>query len=128
VFDAVIESDRARKEASAQFVRRLQREGTALVYSSLLFLEAPQCWRRFFRRGELKHNDPEIPDDRLEAFKRANTLLEEFLDAFDCQEVTITKSLMNAAARIVAIYDVRAHEALSSSASRRLARLAHRLI
>jgi predicted nucleic acid-binding protein len=73
-----------------------------------------------FPKGDLKHSPPDIGDDRLEAFERANTLLEEFLDAFDCQEVAITKSLMNAASRIVAIYDLRAHDALVAALAKDL--------
>lgn len=93
-------------------MRRLQRENAVLVYSSLLFIEAPQCWRRFFRQGVLRRSDPNLADDRLKAFDTANRLLEDFLKAFECQEVAITKSLMSAASRLVALHDIRAHDAL----------------
>ncbi len=50
----------------------------------------------------------------------ADKLLADFLSAFACQEIAITKPLMLAASRLVANYDLSAHDALVVAVAREL--------
>jgi predicted nucleic acid-binding protein len=111
VFDAAIDTGEIQHDAGQQFAQRLRRHKTLPVYSSLLFIEAPQCWRRLFRRGILSRTPTSIAD-RIEAFGVADKLLADFLSAFGCQEIAITKTFMSAASRLVAHHDLSAHDAL----------------
>jgi predicted nucleic acid-binding protein len=60
----------------------------------------------------LRRTRASIGDDRIEAFGVADKLLADFLSAFGCQEIAITKPLMSAASRLVAHHDLSAHDAL----------------
>jgi predicted nucleic acid-binding protein len=111
VFDAAVNTGEIQHEAGQQFAQRLRRHHALLVYSSLLFIEAAQCWRRLFRKGIFGRMRPSI-EDRIEAFGFADKLLTDFLNAFGCQEIAITKPLMAAASRLVAHHDLSAHDAL----------------
>jgi predicted nucleic acid-binding protein len=84
------------------------------LYSSLLFLEAPQCWRRLFKRGLLipTQKGIDLAADRMNAFSEANTKLDQFLAAFNRHRVDIRRPTMHRASAFAASYDLNSHDAL----------------
>ena len=66
-FEAFLDSDGTgyRHEQSLAFAQRLIEERTEVVVSPLLYLEAPQCWRRLHRRGALPGTMSDDPPEVL---------------------------------------------------------------
>jgi hypothetical protein len=114
IFEALIDSGQGRHIPSRIFADKLLKANSLLLYSSLLYLEAPQCWRRLYKRGLLipaqKGVDPAT--DRMNAFIEADTKLEQFLAAFNRHRVNITRPLMRSASASAASYDLNSHDAL----------------
>jgi hypothetical protein len=98
IFEALIDSGQGRHASARAFANRLIQANWLLLYSLLLFLEAPQCWRRLYRRGILVPSQRSIDPvmDRVNAFTEANTKLEQFLASFNCNRINVTRSLMGA--------------------------------
>ena len=97
--------------------------GALLIVSSLLYIEAPQCWRRLYKRRVISPNEVggNVAADRVAAFRKADAALDTFLSGFECREATITKGLMQAASDMVARFDLNAHDALVAALARDLA-------
>jgi predicted nucleic acid-binding protein len=114
LFDAVMETDQGRHEPALGFAQRLRASNCVLVYSSLIFIEAPQCWRRMYARGLLVPNQQghDVVSDRINAFNKADNLLNELLASFRRRRVAISGRLMSAASRLVAMLNLKAHDAL----------------
>jgi predicted nucleic acid-binding protein len=97
-----------------RFAERLRAAKAILVHSSLIFLEAPQCWRKLYGRNLLPHSKQssltEI-DNRIAAFKEAEEALRGFLASFDRYEVPISKNIMKAASGLVAQFNLGSHDA-----------------
>lgn len=114
VFEALIDSGSGRHQPARSFCRRLQTENTPVIYSSLMFLEAPQCWKRFYRRGALVPKQPSFDPvlNRENAFREADLELERFLSNFNRQRINITRDLMRLGSKIAARYGMDSHDAL----------------
>ena len=114
IFDALIDAGQGRHVPARNFANRLIAANSLLVYSSLLFLEAPQCWRRLYQRGWLVSKQKGLTPaaDRRNAFLEANTSLEQFLASFNRHRVNITSSLMQSASDFAAYYELNSHDAL----------------
>jgi predicted nucleic acid-binding protein len=114
VFHALIEDGHGWHGPARQFAEVLQQNGTILIYSSLIFLEAPQCWRRLFNAKRLPvQPGPDILTERKRAFDRANGALTRFLGRFGRYEVGITKPLIKIANSLVAQHGfLSSHDAL----------------
>ncbi len=114
VFEALIDSGQGRHAPARAFADRLRQANSLILYSALIFLEAPQCWRRLYKRRLLiptqKGVDPIA--DRISAFSEANTKLEQFLAAFNRHRVNITQSLMRSGSAFAASHDLNSHDAL----------------
>jgi hypothetical protein len=110
----LIDSGQGRHVPTRAFCDRLQAENTQVIYSSLMFLEAPQCWKKLYKKGALAPKqsclDPTL--DRQQAFSEADAALEGFLSAFNCQRVNITRSLMRSGSAMAALYGLNSHDAL----------------
>ena len=119
VFEALIDSGTGRYIEARDFAERLRTTNSILVHSSLLFLEAPQCWRRLYKRGALIPNQRgiDIVSDRKNAFAEAERDLSTFLGAFNTQRVRITRRLMTLGSVMAATYDLRSHDALVAAIS-----------
>jgi hypothetical protein len=105
LFDAVMDSGAGRHERAMSFAGRLRDSNCIVVYSSAIFLEAPQCWRRMYARGFLVSNEPggDLATDRITAFRKADDQLDELLASFRRRRIAISRRLMSAASRLVAI-------------------------
>jgi hypothetical protein len=70
ILEALIDSGQGRHAPARAFANRLIQVNCLLLYSLLLFLEAPQCWRRLYRRGILVPSQRSIDPvtDRVNAF------------------------------------------------------------
>jgi predicted nucleic acid-binding protein len=114
VFDALVDSGQGRHAVARAFADRLRAANSLILYSSLIFLEAPQCWRRLYKRGLLvpAQRGLDLATDRMNAFTEANAKLEQFLAAFNRHRVNITQSLMQSASAFAASYDLNSHDAL----------------
>jgi predicted nucleic acid-binding protein len=100
--------DSRHAEARA-FAARLINAGSAVVYSSLLFLEAPQCWRRLYARGGLPSPRGAT---RLETFRSANEDLRVLLAQFGAVEIATDRAQLDLAVDLCAEYNLRPHDAL----------------
>jgi predicted nucleic acid-binding protein len=97
------------------FAERLRVANVTLIYSSLIFLEAPQCWKRLYNTGALvpSQRGANLASDRANAFSEANNALQTFLSAFDRKEVRVTKPLMKSATALVAEFNLGSHSAIA---------------
>jgi predicted nucleic acid-binding protein len=121
VFHALIEDGRSGYHIPARgFAERLRVGNATLIYSSLIFLEAPQCWKRLYNTGVLvpSQRGADLAGDRSSAFSEANAALQTFLSAFNRKEVRVTKSLMKSAAAHVAEFNLGSHDAIAIAISR----------
>ena len=121
VFHALIEDGRSGYHLPARgFAERLRLADVTLIYSSLIFLEAPQCWRRLYNTGALipSQRGTNLASDRVNAFSEANTALQTFLSAFNRREVRATKDLMKSASGLVAEFNLGSHDAIVIAISR----------
>ena len=121
VFHALIEDGRSGYHLPARgFAERLRLADVTLIYSSLIFLEAPQCWRRLYNTGALipSQRGTNLASDRVNAFSEANTALQTFLSAFNRREVRVTKDLMKSASGLVAEFNLGSHDAIVIAISR----------
>jgi predicted nucleic acid-binding protein len=121
IFHALVDDGRGFHVPARDFAEVLRTNNSTLLYSSLIFLEAPQCWRRLFNSGALvpiqRGMDPLT--DRINAFAEADAKLIGFLARFRKYEVRITKALMRAANHLVAHYGfLSSHDALAVAVSR----------
>ena len=103
-----------RHERAITFAGRLRDSNCIVVYSSLIFLEAPQCWRRMYARGALLPDriESDLTRDRINAFRKADDALNDLLTSFLRRRVAINRPLMRVASRLVATFNLRAHDAL----------------
>jgi predicted nucleic acid-binding protein len=93
------------------------------VYLSLIFIEAPQCWRRLYNSGALipSHRASDPRSDRINAFAEANAALDAFVAGFTNFEVQITRALIDSANLLVAEFGfLSSHDALAVAISRDL--------
>lgn len=121
VFHALIDDVRSGYHVPARgFAERLRGADVTLIYSSLIFLEAPQCWKRLYNTGALipSQRGPNLASDRVNAFNEANTALQIFLSAFNRKEVRVTKNLMKSATALVAEFNLGSHDAIAIAISR----------
>ena len=114
IFEALIDSGQGRHIPARDFSERIRLANSLVIYSALLFLEAPQCWRRLYKRGVLipAQRGLDQTTDRMSAYNEADKKLEQFLAAFNCNQVSITRSLIQKALSFVASYDLTSHDAL----------------
>jgi predicted nucleic acid-binding protein len=114
VFEALLDSGTGRHADSKSFAERLRNENSVLVYSSLIFLEAPQCWRRLYRRGSLVPGQRGIDQvaDRQNAFAEADAQLARFLSTYSTRRVQISRKLLSLASTMAATYNLSSHDAL----------------
>ena len=117
-----METDQGRHQLALDFSQRLRASNCVVVYSSLIFIEAPQCWRRMYARGLFVSNEPsgDVVSDRINAFKKADNLLSELLASFRRRRIAITGRLMSAASRLVAVFNLKAHDALVVAIAREI--------
>ena len=103
-----------RHERAMSFAGRLRDSNCIVVYSSLIFIEAPQCWRRMYARGSLvsDHIEGDPISDRINAFRKADGALNDLLTSFLRRRVGINRPLMRVASRLVATFNLKAHDAL----------------
>lgn len=96
------------------FAERLRVANTRLLVSGLLFIEAPQCWRRLYRRGLLvpSQRGIDLISDRLNAFAEANRALQTFLAAFNISQIRATVRIIATASRLVATFELSSHDAV----------------
>ena len=84
------------------------------MFSGLLFIEAPQCWKRLYRKGVLvpsqRSMDPVT--DRLNAFAQADQSLQTFLAAFNTSQIRVSPRIIGTASRLVATYELQSHDAV----------------
>jgi predicted nucleic acid-binding protein len=121
VFHALIDDGRSGFHIPARdFAERLRVANATLIYSSLIFLEAPQCWKRLYNARALVPSlrGADLASDRSNAFTEANTALQMFLSAFNRKEVRVTKSLMKNATALVAEFNLGSHDAIAIAISR----------
>ena len=121
VFHALIEDGKTGYHIPAhKFAERLRLANVTLIYSSLIFLEAPQCWRHLYKTGALvpSQRGADLASDRANAFTEANTALQTFLSAFNRREVRVTKTLMQRATAHVAEFNLGSHDAIAIAISR----------
>jgi predicted nucleic acid-binding protein len=121
VFHALIDDGRSGYHIPARsFAERLRVANATLIYSSLIFLEAPQCWKRLYNTGALvpSQRSADLASDRVRAFTEANNALQTFLSAFNRKEVRITKDLMKSATAYVAEFNLGSHDAIAVAISR----------
>lgn len=114
LFDAVMETGAGRHERAMSFARRLRASNCIVVYSSLIFLEAPQCWRRMYARGALLPDriESDLTGNRINAFRKADDALNDLLTSFLRRRVAINRPLLRVASRLVATFNLKAHDAL----------------
>lgn len=114
LFDAVMDTGAGRHERAIGFARRLRDSNCMVVYSSLIFLEAPQCWRRMYARGALLPDriESDLTRDRINAVRKADDALNDLLTSFLRRRVAIDRPLMRVASRLVATFNLKAHDAL----------------
>jgi predicted nucleic acid-binding protein len=114
LFDAVMDTGAGRYERAISFAGRLRDSNCIVVYSSLIFLEAPQCWRRMYARGLLlpDHIENDVTRDRINAFRKADNALNDLLTSFLRRRFVISRRLMKAASVLVARFNLSAHDAL----------------
>jgi predicted nucleic acid-binding protein len=121
VFHALIEDGKSGYHIPARdFAERLRIANATLIYSSLIFLEAPQCWKRLYNTGALvpSKRGLDLASDRANAFIEANAALQTFLSAFNRKEVRVTKQLMKSATTHVAEFNLGSHDAVAIAISR----------
>ncbi len=109
ILEALIDSGQSRHQPARDFADRLRRANLRLVYSLLLFLEAPQCWRRLYARGALvpSHRVHDRTEDRLYAFAEADLALQTFLASYNTQRMPVTRRLLRLASTEVAKHNLR---------------------
>lgn len=116
-FEAVIDplSADSRRTRTREFAKRSPDGGVLVVYSSLVYVEAPQYWRRLLARGALPVPQPSLDPsvDRRSAYRAATELLREFLGKFSSQEVTLTPHLVDVATGLAGFYNLRAIDAFT---------------
>lgn len=114
IFHALFDDRQGYHLPARRFAERLRQANTSLVYSSLIFLEAPQCWRRLYKRGLLfpARGGIDITPNRLNAFAESDSALENFLAAFNQRQINISRALMRQASAMAARYDLQSHDAL----------------
>jgi predicted nucleic acid-binding protein len=114
IFEALIDSGQGQYAATIDFADRLRRANVRLLYSGLLFIEAPQCWRRLYNKGVLipsqKSTDPIT--NRLTAYVEADQDLKKFLAGFNTMMIRMTPQIIQAALRLTAIFNLKSHDAL----------------
>jgi predicted nucleic acid-binding protein len=114
VFEALIDSGKGRYIDARAFAERIRIANTILVYSSLIFLEAPQCWRRLYKGGALVPNQRGLDEvsDRRNAFVEADRQLGTFLAAFNTRRVSVDRRIMKLGSEMAATYNLSSHDAL----------------
>ena len=117
VFEAVVDPNAGdgRHEKSAAFAQRLREHGTILVYSDLVFLEAPQCWRRLRRRDALTVEDGSGTEEVRWA-RTFETLSEQvalFLAQFDIWKVALSPDVLALVNIHTSGYDLKSHDAVT---------------
>ncbi|MGH7813025.1 MAG: type II toxin-antitoxin system VapC family toxin [Candidatus Binataceae bacterium] len=114
IFHALFDDRQGYHLPARRFAERLRKANSLFVYSSLVFLEAPQCWRRLYRRGLLSPSQGSIDatTNRLNAFAESDATLEEFLAGFNKRRANISRSLLRKASVMAARYDLQSHDAL----------------
>ena len=120
IFHALIDDGRGFHIPAREFANRLRTANSFLVHSSLIFLEAPQCWRRLFISGALvpTQRGRGVITDRRNAFDEANAALAAFLSHFRRYEVRLSKPRMRSASDLVASYGfLSSHDALAVAIS-----------
>jgi predicted nucleic acid-binding protein len=114
IFEALIDSGQGGYEATHDFAERLRTANTRRVFSGLLFMEAPQCWKRLGRKGVLvpsqRSTDPVT--DRLNAFAQADQSLQTFLAAFNTSQMRVSPRIIGTASSLVATYKLQSHDAV----------------
>jgi predicted nucleic acid-binding protein len=121
LFHALIDDLRSGCHAPARdFAERLRRASVILVHSSLVYLEAPQCWKRLYALGVLvpSRRGTDLVSDRANAFSEADDALQTFLAALNRKEVSVTKNLIKRASSYVAEFNLGSHDAISIAISR----------
>lgn len=121
VFHALIEDGKSGYHVPARdFAERLRAANAILIYSSLIFLEAPQCWKRLYNTGALVpfRRGADLASDKASAFTEANTALQTFLSAFNRKEVRVTKNLIKSATDHVVEFNLSSHDAIAIAISR----------
>jgi predicted nucleic acid-binding protein len=95
---------------------------TRLIFTPLIFVEAPQCWRRLDALGALPSHisviglSEDVLRDR--AFRLAERALDRFLAAFNRQQIALTRALARIASQAVAKYNLGSHDAVVIAVSR----------
>ena len=122
IFEALIDSGQGRYVATHDFAERLRATNARLVFSGLLFIEAPQCWRRLYRKGVLipsqRSTDPVT--DRLNAFAQADQSLQTFLAAFNSSQIRVSPRIIGTASRLVATYELQSHDAVVAAVAQEI--------
>lgn len=117
LFEALIDPrDGDDRHARCQkFAQALRDSGTTLVWSPLVFLEAPQCWRKLYRKGALPA-EPTSANDTIvqaDAFADATAQLRRFLGGYETYEVLLTDDVLDLAARQAGQYNLKSHDSVS---------------
>ena len=88
--------------------------GTTLVWSPLVFLEAPQCWRKLYRKGALPAKPTSANDTivQADAFADATAQLRRFLGGYETYEVLLTDDVLDLAARQAGQYNLKSHDSV----------------
>lgn len=88
----------------------------------MLFIEAPQCWKRLYRKGVLvpsqRSTDPIT--DRLNAFAQADQSLQMFLAAFNTSQIRVSPRIIGTASRLVATYELQSHDAVVAAVAQEI--------
>lgn len=129
IFEALIDHRGTSRNPSfyhqcREFATRLFNQQVRLIYSPLLFLEAPRYWRRLYSSGDLLSSaqlfsptQSVLPiDDSLQRewlFKEADNYLDDFLSLFfDTYVVRVTRPLLQRACEVAARYNLGSHDSL----------------
>lgn len=85
LFEATMETGDGSHDLAVDFLNRLRNHNSVIMYSSLVFIEAPQCWRRMYARGFLGHEPSGIDmiEDRIRALKELTPCSMNCWRAFD---------------------------------------------
>ena len=116
IFEALIDSQvgDGRHLGCRRFLRRLAENDTLLVYSELVYVEAPQCWRRLWRRGVLEDRVPNvrpIEERRSGAFVAATSRLRRLLESSRGFAAPLGPELADIAANVSGYYNLGAQDA-----------------
>ena len=121
LFHALIDDNQGFHIPAREFAEALRISKSIVLYSSLVFLEAPQCWRRLYRAGLLipSQREREPQSDRINAFTQANAALRALLFRLHKVEIHISKSLIASASSLVAEFGfLSSHDALAVAIAR----------